>query len=208
MKKEKFVNKLIRIAALFTIAACILSIVPTTAFAASKMKMDKSSKTLYLNEDNSTDTPTKYDFSIKNKPSGYKNKYTFKWYAEDNSIVDVSKGGIVTAKKVGQTTVKCDIKTKSNGKLYTTVSAVVTVKANASSVEITNAPEGNKMQVGETFDFNRQMKNKFGGKATDKTMWVLDCSDGVATIDKNGVVEALKIGTFKLYAKTYQSSPR
>lgn len=209
--KKAFIQKLsIAMASALVITAAA----PATADAAAAMKMNKSSKVLYLNEDNMTNTKDTYDFSIKNKPSNYKTKYSFSWYAENDKIVKVAKGGVVTAKKVGQTTVKCDIIKKSTGKVYKTVSATVTVKANADTVTINNAPENGEITVGATFDFNRTMKAANGGKATDKTEWVLSADkDGkdtegakaIATVDKNGVVTALTAGTFYITAKTYQS---
>ena len=207
--KKAFIQKLsIAMASALVITAAA----PATADAAAAMKMNKSSKTLYLNEDNMTNTKDTYDFSIKNKPTNYKTKYSFSWYAENDKIVNVAKGGVVTAKKVGQTTVKCDIIKKSTGKVYKTVKTVVTVKANADTVTIKNAPEDGEMAIGTTFDFNRTMKAANGGTATDKTEWVLSADkDGkeatdIASVDKNGLVTALKAGTFFITAKTYQSA--
>lgn len=207
--KKAFIQKLsIAMASALVITAAA----PATADAAAAMKMNRSSKILYLNEDNMTNTADTYDFSISNKPSNYKTKYSFSWYAENDKIVDVAKGGVVTAKKVGQTTVKCDIIKKSTGKVYKTVKATVTVKANAETVTINNAPENGEIAVGTTFDFNRTMKAANGGKATDKTEWVLSAdkegkeTTDIASVDKNGVVTALKAGTFYITAKTYQSA--
>lgn len=207
--KKAFIQKLsIAMASALVITAAA----PATADAAAAMKMNKSSKTLYLNEDNMTNTKDTYDFSIKNKPSNYKTKYSFSWYAENEKIVNVAKGGVVTAKKVGQTTVKCDIIKKTTGKVYKTVSATVTVKANAETVTIKNAPEKGEITVGTTFDFNRTMKAANGGTATDKTEWVVSADkDGkeatdIVTVDNKGIVTALKAGTFYITAKTYQSN--
>lgn len=207
--KKAFIQKLsIAMASALVITAAM----PATADAAAAMKMNRATKTLYLNEDNMTNTADTYDFSIKNKGTNYKTKYTFNWYAENDSIVSVAKGGVVTAKKVGKTTVKCDVIKKSSGKVYKTVSAVVTVKANADKVTIKNAPENNEMAIGTIFDFNRTMKAENGGSATDKTEWIVSAdkegkeTTDVASVDKNGVVTALKAGKFFITAKTYQSA--
>lgn len=210
--KKAFIQKLsIAMASALVITAAA----PATADAAAKdMKINKTSKTLYLNEDNLTNTASVYDFSISKKPADYKSKYKFTWYedsANGKSYVDVAAGGVVTAKKVGQTTIKCDIIKKSTGKLYKTVEATVTVKANAETVTIKNAPT-EAMTVGTTFDFNRTLKAANGGSATDKTEWVVTAdaegkeTTDVASIDKNGVATALKAGTFYVFAKTYQSA--
>lgn len=205
--KKQFIQKLsIAMAAALTITS--LSQAPVSA-AAKDMKMDKATKTLYLNEDNSTNTGKSYDFSIKNKPSDYKTKYKFTWYADDTSIVSVKAGGVVTAKKVGKTTVSCKITNKS-GKTVATAKAEVTVKANAETVKINNAVE--TMAPGESYDFNRTMKNFKGGKATDKTEWLVTADEAgtektdIATVDKNGVVTVAKAGVFYLTARTYQSA--
>lgn len=201
MKKE-FIKKL---SIAMASALIITSATPAApASAKASMKMNRSSKIVYLNDDNMTNTSNAYDFSIKNKPSNWKKAYTFKWYAEDSSVVSVAKGGVVKGKKVGQTTVKCDVIKKSTKKTVKTVETVVTVKANADKVEISNAPEDNKMTIGAAFDFNRKMTAENGKKATDKTEWFISDPE-VATVDKKGVVTALKAGKFTLTAKTYQS---
>ena len=202
MKKE-FIKKLS-----FAMASAMVVATATPAAnveAAASMKMNKSSKILYLNDDNMTGTSNVVDLNIKNKPSNYKTKYSFSWYAEDTSIVSVAKGGVVTAKKVGQTTVKCDIVKKSTKKLVSTAKCVVTVKANADTVVISNAPENNKMAVGSTFDFNRTMKDANGKKATDKTEWIISDPEVASVEQGTGIVTALKAGEFTIKAATYQS---
>ena len=206
--KKAFIQKLsIAMASALVITAAA----PAQADAAAAMKINRASKVLYLNEDNMTNTADNYDFSIKNKPSNYKTKYTFTWYADDESVVDVAKGGVVTAVATGKTTVHCVVKKKSTGKVYKDLKTVVEVKANAETVTIKNQPEDGKIEVGSTFDFNRTMKAANGGKATDKTEWFVTADEegtkttDVATIDKKGVVTVSKTGTFYVTAKTYQS---
>jgi len=207
--KKAFIQKLsIAMASALVITAAA----PATADAASAMAINKKSKVLYLNQDNMTNTADTFDFNIKNKPANYKTKYKFNWSAS-NSNVKVNKSGIVTAAKVGKTTVKCDIIKKSTGKVYKTVKATVEVKANADKVTVSNAPENGEIAVGSTFDFNRTMVAANGGKATDKTEWVLTSDaegkealdPSIATIDNAGVVTALQAGEFYVFAKTYQS---
>ena len=207
--KKAFIQKLsIAMASALVITAAT----PASADAAVAMTMNRTAKTLYLNSDNMTNTADTYDFNIKNKPAKYKTKYKFTWYAENDSIVDVAKGGVVTAKKVGKTTIKCDITKKSTGKVVDTLEATVEVKANAETVVINNAPDNGEIAVGTTFDFNRTMTAANGGKATDKTEWIVSAdkegteATDVATVDKMGVVTALKAGTFYVTAKTYQSA--
>ena len=207
--KKAFIQKLsIAMASALVITAAA----PATADAAASMALNKKSKVLYLNQDNMTNTADSFDFNIKNKGANYKSKYKFKWTVS-NSNVKVNQSGVVTAKKVGKTTVKCTVTKKSTGKVYKTLSATVEVKANAETVAINNAPENNQIAVGTSFDFNRTMKAANGGKATDKTEWFLTSDaegkealdKSIATVDSKGVVTALQAGEFYVFAKTYQS---
>lgn len=205
--KKQFIQKLsIAMAAALTMTS--VAQVPVSA-AAKDMKMDKSSKILYLNEDNSSKTGKTYDFSITKKPKNYKKLYTFSWYADDEAIVSVKKGGVVTAKKVGKTKVYCTIKNKK-GKTVANPKATVEVKANAATVVISNPVD--TMAPGESVDFNRTMKNFKGGKATDKTEWIVSADEAgteatdVATVDTKGVVTTAKSGEFYLTARCYQSA--
>ena len=205
--KKAFIQKL---SIAMATAMVITAAAPATADAAKKMGLNAKSKILYLNADNKSKTPSTFDFNITNKEKDYKKKYNFTWYADNESIVDVAKGGVVTALKPGKTVVKCDITTKK-GKLKQTLEATVEVKANAKTVVIKNQPDG-PMTVGTKFDFNRTMKNADGGKATDKTEWFVSAdaegkeATDVASIESNGMVTALKAGTFYVTAKTYQSA--
>lgn len=207
--KKAFIQKLsIAMASALVITAAT----PATADAAAKMKLNKTSKTLYVNKDNKSGTSNKYDFNILNKGTG---KYSYSWSTGDKKVATVNSKGVVTAKGVGTTKVTCKVtyKTgKKKGDTYKKLTANVTVKANAAKVVINNAPENNQISVGTTFDFNRTMTAANGGKATDKTEWFLFADEAltkesdVATIDKNGVVTANKAGEFYVVAKTYQSA--
>ena len=207
--KKAFIQKLsIAMASALVITAAT----PATADAAAKMKLNKTSKTLYVNKDNKSGTSNKYDFNILNKGTG---KYSYSWSTGDKKVATVNSKGVVTAKGVGTTKVTCKVTYKTGakkGKTYKKLTANVTVKANAAKVVINNAPENNQISVGTTFDFNRTMTAANGGKATDKTEWFLFADEAltkesdVATIDKNGVVTANKAGEFYVVAKTYQSA--
>ncbi len=187
------------------ICLLIINMLPATAYAATNMTLNKTSKTLYLNEDNMTDTKNTFDFGVNNKPTDYKTKYAFNWYSDDPQIVKMSKGGIVTALKVGETKIHCDIKSQSKGKLIKTLTATVTVKQNAATVRITNAPDDNQLYVGQSFDFNRVQKAKDGSTSTDKTMWFVS-NEEIGSINSSGLFTAISPGKVEICAKTYQST--
>lgn len=200
--KKNFIKKLAFVMA----SALVVSGTAPAAQAGAALKdvkLNKTSKNLYLNADNQTSTSNKFNFDYKNL--GKKADYTVKWSVEDSSVVKLAKGGVVTAKKVGTTSVYCKITKKSTGKSVT-LEATVNVKANAASVAITNVPENNTMLVGVANDFNRTMKSVEGKKATDKTAWeIVGENTAGASVDSKGVVTATKTGEFTLKASTYQS---
>lgn len=187
------------------ICLLIINMLPATAYAATKMTLNKTSKTLYLNEDNMTETNNSFDFSVKNKPTDYKTKYTFTWYSDDPQIVEMSKGGIATALKVGETKIHCDIRSKSTRNLKQILTATVTVKQNAATVRITNAPDDNQLYVGESFDFDREQKARDGSSSTDKTMWFVS-NEEIGSINSSGLFTAISPGEVEICAKTYQST--
>lgn len=207
---KNFFKKLSFVMAL---ALILTSLAPAgSASAASKMKMDKSSKILYLTEDNAQKTPDNYDFSIANKPKDWKTTLTFKWSSSDETVATVKAGGVTQAVGVGTTTISCTITNKETKKQVAVATSKVTVKANADKIEITNAPESGIVGIGENvIDLNRAMYDEAGNKTTKRGVYVTDytrwiSSDKeIATVDKDGVVTTLKAGEFTITAETYQS---
>lgn len=206
----------------------LVSLVPIKSLAATNFTFSDSSKTLYLKKSDSYIEPYEYDMTgnasdsytlkINDKPAAYASKYTYTWSVDDKDIVSIEMAGstktsaIVTAKKVGSTTIKCVIKEKTAVQPYKTLTATVTVKANAESVIISNAPYNNLMFVGAEYDFNQTMIAARGGDATDKTEWFVysdsECNveSTIATVDITGRVTAIAPGVFYVVAKTYQST--
>ena len=187
--------------------------------------LKKTSKTLYLNEDNQSGTKDTYDFNFENLPEGWKNDYSFEWRSKDEKVATVAKGGVVTAQSVGKTTITCYITEKDGGKFVDAVEAEVTVKANAADVQITNKAdydfeEGWVITTGAVVDLNRAMYDENGNKTTkrgvnvtDYTRWYATDEDGnkvaedVVTIDQaTGKFTMNKAGVYGLVCETYQSS--
>ncbi len=177
---------------------------PAVVLGATTMTLNKTSVTLYLNEDNMTGTRSICDFRVENKPDGYKNTYSSIWSSDDESIATMSSGGAVTAQKVGTTTIKCEIIKKSTNKVYKTLKATVTVKENAKTVSITNALEGSILNVGESYQFKCKQIGASGCSSTDKKEWTVS-DDTIRTID-TGLFTAKSPGKTTIQVKTYQST--
>jgi hypothetical protein len=187
--KKNFFKKLASVTALALVVTSVAPSMATTAAAAKAPSLNVTSKTLYVGK--------KFDINVKNKPT----TATYTWSTSNKAVATVAKGGIVTAKKAGTATIKLVVKTKSSSK---TLKATFTIKESAASVKISNPTE--KVKVGTAvYDFNRTVTTKSGGKATDKTFWVITDNTAGATVDANGVVSTTKAGEFKIQAVTATS---
>lgn len=208
---------------LFACALTICCIAPINAQAAEQWNLQRSSKTLYLNEDNSSGTSNVFDFNFINLPKDWKSLYQFKWEMENPNIATVASGGIVTGVAVGETKVYCLVTDKKTGEKVATAQANIIVKENAAKVNITNKEFDNKeVYVGTEIDLDRAMYNAAGKKTTeqgvlvtDYTMWSAKkvennketpVKDEVVIDQKNGIFTMNKPGVYRLYVNVYQSS--
>ncbi|WP_343208907.1 Ig-like domain-containing protein [Anaerolentibacter hominis] len=173
----------------------------STESEAASYSLNKKDKILYLNEDNVTKTADSYQLKVKNASSAW----SLKWKSDDTKVATVSSKGLVKAVKAGSATITCTVTKKSSGAKLATLKCNIKVKENAASVKISNAPEDNMMAIGSSYDFNRTMKTASGGKATDKTQWVLSKNTAGAKVASDGTVTVSKAGSFTLAAQTYQS---
>ena len=166
-----------------TLAMFLTSMNWTTANAAAKPALSKTSVTLLTGE--------KSSLKVKNKVSNA--DYT--WTTSNKKVATVSKTGVVSAKEKGTTTITCKVKAKSN--TYT-LKCKVTVLKGATVVRISNKTKAAVLKVGESYDLNRTLYPK---SSNDKTYWT--SSDAtIAAPDKNGKFTALKAGTVTITATT------
>ena len=201
--KKNFVKKSLASTLALAMVATAMPGAFTTASAAKAPALNKTSKTLYINENA---VGNKYDFNIKNKVSGSK----YSWTTSNKSIAKVNSKGLTTpGTKTGEATISCKITLPT--KKTKTLKATVTVKENATKVWVKNAPE-KEIGIGEkAYDFNSGFSTASGAKATDYRMWEIDEATNTAgaTIDKkSGVVTTTKAGEFKVRVRAYQNKEK
>ena len=118
---------------------------------------------------------------------------SFTYTVKNKKIATVSKAGVVTAKKVGSTTVT--VKTH-NGKK---ASLKVTVKK--APAKVTLEPTTLELVAGETADLAVTLPKK---TASFMLTWTSDNAE-VATVDEKGIVTAVSPGTANITVKTFNN---
>ena len=202
--KKNFFKKLSFVLAL---AMIVTALAPAAGvFAAAKPKLNSKDKTLFL----SVDGKDEFDFNIANKKSGW----SYKWTSANKKVATVNaKNGVTTAVGAGKTSVSVVIKDKK-GEEVTTLKASVLVRDNIKELTITNLPEGDKLAVGASNDFNRSYKTVAGLTKGSQaiTRWVVTDKDGkvatTATIDDKGVFTATEAGEYTITANAFQSKAK
>ena len=202
--KKNFVKKSLATTLALAMVATAMPAAFTTASAAKAPALNRTSKTLYINENA---VGNKYDFNISNKVSGSK----YSWTTSNKAIAKVNSKGLTTpGTKTGEATISCKITLPT--KKTKTLKATVTVKENATKVWAKNAPENNTVGIGENvFDFDSSFSTASGAKATDYRMWEIDEASNTAgaKIDrKNGKVTTTKTGEFKVRVRAYQNKEK
>lgn len=138
-----------------------------------------------------------YQLDIKDKVADSK----YKWSSSNTKVARVSSKGIVTTVGKGTAKIKCKI-TYPNKKTKT-ITSKITVIIPATKVRINNATEINGahiMQVGDTYNFNRDIVPT---NSSDKTYWSLGGGDMTCvevTNSSSGIVKAKKPGKTILVA--------
>lgn len=184
-----------------------MAFVLSFALTAPAISLTNGSTATYAVAATTTTTAPKLNVS-KKTISGLNKSYTLvvnnlvkgstcKWSSTNTAVATVTGKGKVTSVSAGTSTIK--VKIVAPNKTTKTLSCKITVKVIPSTgVVIKNAPEDNTIKVGESFDYNRTISPS---NSTDKTTWSIK-NTSIATVDKNGVVTALKAGNTVLTAKT------
>ena len=164
-------------------ATCQINVVkPVTS-----IKLNKTSLRIEVGD--------KYTLKGTISPSDASNK-TVSWKTADKNIATVSSSGVVTAKKLGKTTIT--VTTADGG--YTAkctvnvVKKVIGVKLNASSSEL---------YLGKTLTLKATVSPS---DATDKTVTWSSDNTAVAKVSSTGVVTPVKPGTAVVTVKTSDGS--
>lgn len=127
------------------------------------------------------------------KPSNTTDK-TLTWKSSNPNVVSVDKNGKIKGLKAGQSAVITA--TAKNGKL----TAKITVKVNPIGVsKITLNRTSQSLSKGKSFTLVATVKP---ANATNKTLTWTSSNPGVAKVDKNGKVTALKNGTATITCKS------
>ena len=201
--KKNFVKKTLASTLALAMVVTATPAAFTTASAAKAPKLNKSAKTLYINDN---EIGSKYDFNISNKVA----KSTYKWTTSNKAVATVNSKGLTKAgTKTGKATISCKITLPT--KKTKTLKATVTVKENATKVWVKNAPE-KEIGIGENaYDFNSGFSTASGAKATDFRMWEIDEESNTAgaTVNaKDGKVTTTKAGEFKIRVRAYQNKAK
>ena len=115
------------------------------------------------------------------------------WLSSDDSVVSVSKNGLITAKKVGTATITAK---SVDGKTASCSVIVKDVYIDVTSIKL-NAPS-ESIRVGETTTFTATIEPS---NATDKTITWTSSDNSIATVTNEGVVTGIKVGTVTISAK-------
>lgn len=155
----------------------------TVKKAPTKIFLNKTSLTLGIGE--------KYDLN-SSLPSG-EGAYSIVYTSADSSIAPVAKaGGLVTAKRLGTTTVTA---TSYNGRK---VSCKITVKKAPTKISLNKRTL--VLYVGEKYDLNSSLPS---GEAAHSIVYT-SADSGIASVAKaGGLVTAKKLGTTTVTATAY-----
>ena len=201
--KKNFVKKTLASTLALAMVATATPAAFTTASAAKAPALNKTSKTLYINDN---EIGSSFDFNINNKVA----KSTYKWTTSNKAVATVNSKGITkAATKTGKATISCKITLPT--KKTKTLKATVTVKENATKVWVKNAPEKEIGIGAKAYDFNSSFSTASGATATDYRTWEIDKDSNTAgaTIDaKSGVVTTTKAGEFKVRVRAYQNKAK
>ncbi|WP_310603759.1 hypothetical protein [Anaerosporobacter sp.] len=203
--KKNFVKKTLASTLALAMVATAMPAAFTTASAAAAPALNKTAKTIYINEENPIGST--YTFTVKNKVA----KSTYAWSSSNKAKATVtSKGVVKAAKTTGNVTISCKITLPT--KKTKTLKATVTVKENATEIKVKNAPEAAIGIGADVYDFDSTFSTASGAKATDYRTWEIkegETNTAGATINsKNGKVTTTKAGKFEVRVRAFQNNAR
>lgn len=135
----------------------------------------------------------KYTIKVNNLTTGSKSS----WSSSNKKVATITGKGVVTTVGAGSSNIKVTVTLPNKTKkvLYCTV----TVKLRpATGVVITNIPENNTIEVGNSNDYNRTLTPS---NSTDKTTFKIK-DTSVATVNSKGIVTGVSEGSTVLTATT------
>lgn len=153
----------------------------SNSYAAGEAKLNKTSRSIL--------TRQSFDFDVTGAPSDA----SVIWKSSNEKVATVDKDGVVTGVTKGTATITCEI--TSGGKTQK-LTAKVSICKPAVKIEINN--KVSELKYGTKVDLNRTLTPK---TSNDVTTWK-SSDTKIATVDKNGVVTALKDGTVTITATT------
>ena len=174
-------------AAVLSLAMVMTSVNMPASAAKTKVKLNKTKATLYVNGSASEKATT-----LKVTVNGKKVNATFK--SSNTKVLTVAKSGKVTAKKNGTAKVTATYKKKK-------YNCTVTVKTYATSVSITSAKTLN-LAAGKTATIKATVKPS---TASNKKVSFTSSNKNVATVTSAGKVTAKKAGTATVTVKALGS---
>lgn len=166
-------------------ATCKVSVESATVYV-SDIVLNKTSATLNVGEN--------VQLNASVSPSSATNK-SVSWTSDNTSVATVSGNGLVTAKSAGNAIITCKANDGSGEKATCTITVKEPVKPESITLNKKNA----SLTEGETLQLTATVNPS---DAEDKTViWISD-NTGVATVDGNGLVTAMRAGTANIIATT------
>lgn len=191
--RSKWLKKLLTVVLTLALVVTSFNIVQATVNAASKTKATK----ITLNAKKQTiDIGATYQLSVKKVTPKTASK-DVTWKSSDSKVATVDKEGVVTGIKKGMAIITATSKTNSNVK----ATCKITVKdIKPTKVEI--SPSSKTLTVGDTYTFTAKVKPT---NVSQEVKWS-SSNNKVATIDKEGVVTAVKEGTTVITAQVKENT--
>jgi hypothetical protein len=185
--KKNFFKKLSFVMAL----AMIISVIAPAAgaFAATGLRLNATSKTLFLGESTKS-----FNFN----PLGMSKGATQKWTSSKPSVATVNaKNGVVTAKATGTTTITATI-TNAKKTVTKKLTAKVTVGDNVKTLNVAVPADADaaKLAVGTDYKLATSYVTKGGSKTKTSNTFAWSVDKEGATVSKTGVFKATTPGEY------------